>query len=257
MAASIRRHQQPWQQFRRQRQQQQQQQQEWQQPHSPPCNNNSRRGFFTANPFSSAPKPTRLVERRRLQVPADRLFEVVLDVDAYKTFLPFCAGSQVTRRLAPDCFEAELLIGFDAFSAGYRSRVTYSPPEPFKVVDGSNSGGGGGGGGGSKIVTGGAAAHITAKSVDSPIFTTMDSYWVITPVAPQQQQRGNSGGDFSSSSSSSSSSSTFGSACDVEFCIEFDMGSNTLLASTVNTFLEDVSAQQIEAFDVRARSLSR
>ena len=200
-------------------------------------------GFFSS-PFA-APTPTRLVERRRLQVPADKLYGVVIDVDTYKSFLPFCASSTVTRRLGGDCFEAELLIGFEAFSAGYRSRVTHRPPEPFRLAAAAAEQGGGIG------VTGGGEAQIVAKSVDSPIFTTMDSHWLITPVPPspeQQRQLLEKEGD---------GAATFGSACDVEFCIEFDMGGNAMLASTVNALLEDVSAQQIEAFDVRARSLSR
>ena len=105
---------------------------------------------------------------------------------------------------------------------------------------------------------GGDSGKITAKSIDSPIFTTMDSYWIISPVRPADEELERVAAEqMRRHESSEKRSPFFGHACDVEFCIEFDMGSNSLLAGTVDAFLEDVSAKQIEAFDQRARSLVR
>ena len=213
------------------------------------------RNFWSSSAFAAS-KPRRVVEHRRLLVPADKLFEVVINVDDYRHFLPFCSGSQVTRRLDSSTFEADLLIGFDAFSAGYSSRVNYEAPTAFdlpEVVEVSA---------GRRTtfegMKGGDSGKITAKSIDSPIFTTMDSYWIISPVRPADEELERVAAEqMRRHESSEKRSPFFGHACDVEFCIEFDMGSNSLLASTVDAFLEDVSAKQIEAFDQRARSLVR
>ena len=60
-----------------------------------------------------------------MAVPAEKIFDVVLDVENYKNFLPFCKDSKVTKLHGPDgTFEADLVIGFNSFSASYTSLVT-------------------------------------------------------------------------------------------------------------------------------------
>lgn len=63
-------------------------------------------------------------------VPPQTLFAVVADVDAYKTFLPYCNGSSVTRIIGRKSgkfiFEADLDIGVEGsiFKEVYKSRVS-------------------------------------------------------------------------------------------------------------------------------------
>lgn len=82
------------------------------------CERNHRSFWGSAN-------PTRLTERRRLSIPVATMFDVVLDVDRYNEFLPYCVGSKVTRRNSPSSFEADLVIGFGTVNASYTSVVDF------------------------------------------------------------------------------------------------------------------------------------
>ncbi len=93
----------------------------------------------------------KLVERKRLMLPTETLFDTVLDVDRYHEFLPFCAGSRVTRYISQTSFEADLIIGFQSFNASYTSLVTFSRENWV----------------------------IKAVSTNSAVFSHMDSQWVI------------------------------------------------------------------------------
>jgi ribosome-associated toxin RatA of RatAB toxin-antitoxin module len=108
--------------------------------------------------WGSATEPaTRLSEKRRLPVPTALLLDTVLDVNRYHEFLPFCAGSRVMTAPARSGthgpgFDAELVIGFKAFNSAYTSRVSWHQEGP--------------------------VWRVVAKSIDSRLFDTMDSYWV-------------------------------------------------------------------------------
>ena len=131
-------------------------------------------------------KPTRFVEKRRLDIDAATLFRTVmppgrsfcmkerglstntkrrrsyqvLDVDTYQEFLPFCVASKVTERTSGSIasgdgsFQADLTLGFEKFSASYSSRVTFSRlSQP-------------------------AVWSIRATSTKSSLFSRMESSWV-------------------------------------------------------------------------------
>mmetsp|Transcript_11291 Transcript_11291/g.14870 ORF Transcript_11291/g.14870 Transcript_11291/m.14870 type:complete len:168 (+) Transcript_11291:208-711(+) len=86
--------------------------------------------LFTA--FRSLAFPTitkQHVERRLLRgVPAHHLFQIIQDVDRYKSFLPLCSHSQIISRLSPNEFRATLTVGFvPPLSDTYTSHVTVNP----------------------------------------------------------------------------------------------------------------------------------
>lgn len=60
-------------------------------------------------------------------------FDVVLDVDSYHEFVPFCSASRVTRRLGPTTMEAELTIGFRIFTEAYTSRIEFVRPKSIRI----------------------------------------------------------------------------------------------------------------------------
>ncbi len=107
--------------------------------------------------FWGLSKPTNLVEKRRLAVPIETLFDVVLDVDRYKLFLPFCTESKVIKRLSSNSFEADLSIGFESFHASYTSVVDFQKEVPPWTI------------------------QATAKN--STLFSTMNSGWGFKPVS--------------------------------------------------------------------------
>lgn len=51
-----------------------------------------------------------------------QLYALVLDVDRYPEFLPWCRGARITRR-EQDAFYAELIISFKGMTERYTSKV--------------------------------------------------------------------------------------------------------------------------------------
>ena len=75
------------------------------------------------------PGLVRFEERRLLHFPLQHVYGTVAAVDQYKAFVPWCVNSIVVRApQAPGApLEAELAVGFRAFSERYTSRVTLAP----------------------------------------------------------------------------------------------------------------------------------
>jgi ribosome-associated toxin RatA of RatAB toxin-antitoxin module len=57
------------------------------------------------------------------------LYDVVVDVEQYHEFVPWCLKSTVTRRVSPNRFEADLEVGFNLFNVKYTSVVTTEAPQ--------------------------------------------------------------------------------------------------------------------------------
>ena len=60
------------------------------------------------------------------------MFDLVLDVQSYPDFLPWCLSSSVTE-IAESSFEAELLIGFKLFKESFGSSVRFERPYSIEV----------------------------------------------------------------------------------------------------------------------------
>jgi ribosome-associated toxin RatA of RatAB toxin-antitoxin module len=78
----------------------------------------------------------RFEERRLLHFPLQHVYGTVAAVDQYKAFVPWCVNSVVVRApQAPGApLEAELAVGFHAFSERYTSRVTLAPQRSVVAV---------------------------------------------------------------------------------------------------------------------------
>ncbi|KAM3569602.1 hypothetical protein VYU27_008310 [Nannochloropsis oceanica] len=99
----------------------------------------------------------------------EQLFDVVVDVDKYKLFLPYCTQSKVLRRIPPNFILAQLLVGFNnVLNERYTSRIRVERPK-----------------------------SIVIAALDSHIFTRLESTWQFQP-----------GPAFAAEMSSSSSSSS-------------------------------------------------
>ena len=67
--------------------------------------------------------------RKTLPHSAEKLFNLVKDVEKYPDFLPWVSGARILERnINENYFIAELLINFKAFSSSYISKVSYSQP---------------------------------------------------------------------------------------------------------------------------------
>lgn len=152
------------------------------------------RGF---NSFSRACKRYR--ENRVVAFTPQQLYDVVSDVANYKKFVPFCVDSRILRRNGAS-LDAELAVGFKAFTERYTSRVTCQPPN-----------------------------LVSARAVDSAVFSELSSIWRFAPGPTPE-----------------TTSLTF----DVAFRVK-----NPIASVVVNAFFEEVTQQQVRAFERRCRAL--
>jgi coenzyme Q-binding protein COQ10 len=58
------------------------------------------------------------------QFTAEQLFDLVLDVEKYPEFLPWCSNVKITERKSAKEFYAELTVNFKAFTYTYTSLVS-------------------------------------------------------------------------------------------------------------------------------------
>lgn len=72
-------------------------------------------------------------EKRVLPYSKEQLFNLVIDVERYPDFLPWCIGSRVRRR-AEGLVIADTIIGFKVFREGFTSRISYNRPERIDVA---------------------------------------------------------------------------------------------------------------------------
>ncbi len=66
-------------------------------------------------------------EKRVLPYTREQLFDLVIDVEKYPDFLPWCMGCRVKKR-EEGLVVADMIIGFKVFREGFTSRVEHSRP---------------------------------------------------------------------------------------------------------------------------------
>lgn len=67
----------------------------------------------------------KISETRILPFSVRQLYELVIDVDSYKDFLPFCVGSKITKKNEEN-MEADLTISVAGFRDSYSSRIVHN-----------------------------------------------------------------------------------------------------------------------------------
>ena len=71
-------------------------------------------------------------ERRALPYTPDQMYALVVDIERYPDFLPWCRAARITRRDG-DVLYADLVIGFGMFRERFSSKVSLSPPHGIDV----------------------------------------------------------------------------------------------------------------------------
>jgi coenzyme Q-binding protein COQ10 len=71
-------------------------------------------------------------ERRALPYTPDQMYALVVDIERYPDFLPWCRAARITRRDG-DVLYADLVIGFRMFRERFSSKVSLSPPHSIHV----------------------------------------------------------------------------------------------------------------------------
>ena len=72
-------------------------------------------------------------EQRVLPYTAAQLYDLVVDVERYPEFLPWCTGVRVLERNG-DVVISRMEVGFKVFSESFTTRVTLSPPRRIDVA---------------------------------------------------------------------------------------------------------------------------
>jgi len=68
-------------------------------------------------------------ERRVLPYTPQQLYDLVVDLESYPEFLPWCVGARIRER-HDNVIVADLVIGFRMFRERFTSRVTLTPDNP-------------------------------------------------------------------------------------------------------------------------------
>lgn len=85
-----------------------------------------RRLFFDAT-LSSSNNRKSFAEKKLIGFSAEQMYDVVSDVENYKSFVPFCKKSYVYDR-RPGFLKGDLVIGFPPINERYTSNVTMEKP---------------------------------------------------------------------------------------------------------------------------------
>jgi len=70
-----------------------------------------------------------LRETKIMQFSSKQMFDLVIDIEKYSEFLPWCKNAQIIQRLSPNNVQAELLINFKNFFEKYTSDVHFDKLE--------------------------------------------------------------------------------------------------------------------------------
>ncbi|MEX2311531.1 MAG: type II toxin-antitoxin system RatA family toxin [Rhodospirillales bacterium] len=71
-------------------------------------------------------------EKRILPYTPEQLFDLVIEVEKYPEFLPWCLGCRVRKR-EEGLVVADMIIGFKVFREGFTSHVSHNRPHRIDV----------------------------------------------------------------------------------------------------------------------------
>lgn len=66
-----------------------------------------------------------LTQSKTFNFSAQQLYRLVMDIEKYPEFLPWCKQAKIIERLSPHNLHADLLVNFKNFFEKYRSDVTH------------------------------------------------------------------------------------------------------------------------------------
>ncbi|KAK1989422.1 polyketide cyclase/dehydrase and lipid transporter [Colletotrichum cereale] len=178
-----------------------------------------RRPFFNLPNLSSVTEPQTLTASRTMPYPSPQLYDVISDVDAYDSFVPYCAQSRVTQWTAPDASgrrwpaQADLRVGWGGFEETFTSKLHCVPGKSVEAVSGADVEGASPGNGGE----GGA------------VFRSLVTKWQLRPLAS-------------------------GTGTEVDLVIRFQFA-NPLYSAVSAAVSEKVAGVMIQAFEKRVKAI--
>ena len=202
--------------------------------------------------------------KRILSIPPQHLYNIIIDVNSYSKFLPFCKSSHIIRSSPCNTmFDASLKIGFgnngsnnnnQIYQEEYISRVTkkiyYSNHDTDDDTDDDND----------KSLP--LEWIVTAKSIKSTLFHNLNSSWKLTPVknVNKNNRNSNSNNDIpnlinecdNGNNNTNANNNNF--QTNVEFEVEINV-SNPIISIALDSSLEQVANQQVAAFERRCMEI--
>ncbi|KAK6219702.1 polyketide cyclase/dehydrase and lipid transporter [Colletotrichum tabaci] len=178
-----------------------------------------RRHFFSLPNLSSSAETQTLTASRTMPYPSAQLYDVISDVDAYDTFVPYCAQSRVTQWTSPDVSgrrwpaQADLRVGWGGFEETFTSRLHCVPGKSVEAVSGADVEGSSPGNGGE----GGA------------VFRSLVTKWQLRPLSS-------------------------GTGTEVDLVIRFQFA-NPLYSAVSAAVSDKVAGVMIQAFEKRVKAL--
>jgi ribosome-associated toxin RatA of RatAB toxin-antitoxin module len=203
----------------------------------------------------------RHVERRIVPgISAERLFQVVLDVNSYQTFLPYCRQSRIDKSLSSDAFRATLTVGIPpVLVETYTSHVVFHRrPTATRQQQGDNAATSGDANDDRPVFT------VTTRSVESHYLESLWSRWKLQDVQPSKIAANNDPSSSASTTTTGGSNSPpssffddqYSAACRVEFEVEMQVR-DPIIAAALDQLLPKVAVQQVDAFLQRSRTTER
>jgi len=72
-------------------------------------------------------------ELRKLPYTAEQVFDLIMDIEKYPEFLPWCLAVRMNKKEA-DYLNADMLIGYQLFRERFRSHVHFIRPNEIEVI---------------------------------------------------------------------------------------------------------------------------
>lgn len=171
----------------------------------------------------------KLSESRILPYKPSTLYTIISDVDQYKSFIPYCQESRVTKWSSPDKDgkkwpeEADLKVGWGGFEETYTSKLFCVPGRIIEALGGSAK----------TTLHKDQLSHHSQASIDAPatsnaMFKKMATKWSINPSGPDKAK--------------------------VDLNIEFQF-SNPLYGAVSKAAAPKLAETMIEAFEKRAKAV--
>ncbi len=66
-----------------------------------------------------------LTQSKTLNFPAQQIYELVMDIEKYPEFLPWCKQTKIVEHISANNLQADLLVNFKNFFEKYRSDVKH------------------------------------------------------------------------------------------------------------------------------------
>ncbi|ROV87884.1 hypothetical protein VMCG_10292 [Cytospora schulzeri] len=182
-----------------------------------------RRTFFQ-DILPSTNKPLTINVTRTLPYPRSKLYDLIVDVDSYSSFLPYCQQSLVTAWSNPEPnsqppgrrwpTEGELTIGFGPITQSYTSRIVCVPGRSVEALSGRNE------------------TSIQKRDGDRNPFKSLATKWTVADEVVKRE------GDWTK--------------VDLDLNMLF---ADPMVQMMLGKMADDMATKMIEAFEQRAREL--